>query len=136
MDEKFIPKVVLALIENQGQFVLIKRKTVNSKLEWAFPGGVTGPGETEEEAVKREAMQEVNIEVMVKEKLLERKHPNTLVNLVYFYCVPVKPDTEPVIGEPEEISEVKWVKAENVLGKFTSDVHPLIRQFVLAHEKK
>jgi 8-oxo-dGTP pyrophosphatase MutT (NUDIX family) len=136
VEEKFIPKVVLALIEHQGQFVLIKRRVVNNKLEWAFPGGVTEPNETDEVSVIREAKQEVGLEVIVKEKLLERKHPNTLINLVYFHCEPVKFMADLVIGEPEEISEVRWVKAENVLGKFTSDVHPLIRQFVLEHERK
>jgi 8-oxo-dGTP pyrophosphatase MutT (NUDIX family) len=136
VEEKFVPKVVLALIEHQGQFVLIKRRVPSQKLDWAFPGGVTEPHETEEESVVREARQEVGLEVVVKEKLLERKHPNTLVNLVYFHCTPVDFEANLIIGEPDEISEVRWVKAENVLGKFTSDVHPLIRQFVLEHEKK
>lgn len=136
MEEKFVPKVVLALIEYQGQFVLIKRKILNNKLEWAFPGGVTKSNETDEESVIREAKLESNMDVFVKEKLLERKHPNTLVNIIYFHCVPTNPEADLINGEPDEISEVKWVKAENVLGKFTSDVHPLIRQFVQEHEKK
>lgn len=136
MEEKYIPKVVLALIEHQGQFVLIKRRIANNKLEWAFPGGVTDANESEEESVIREAKLETNLIVEVKEKLLERKHPNTLVNIVYFHCTAKNPETELVCSEPDEISEVKWVKAENVLGKFTSDVHPLIRQFVQEHEKK
>lgn len=136
MEDKFVPKVVLALIENNGQFVLIKRKVVNNKLEWAFPGGVTEPNETDDQSVIREARQEVGLEVSVKEKLLERKHPNTYVHLVYFHCIPTSDKLDLIVGEPEEISEVRWVKAENILEKFTSDVHPLIRQFVQEHEKK
>lgn len=126
----FKPKVVLALIENEGKFVLIRRKIPSLKVEWAFPGGVTEPGETEEESAKREAKQEVGIEVVVKEKLLERKHPNTYVEIAYFYCEPVNAPVMPVVGEPDEIVEAEWVPAEEVMARFTSDVHPKIKEFI------
>lgn len=99
------------------------------KLEWAFPGGVTEDQETEEEAMVREAREEVGVDVKVIRKLLERKHPNTLVQVAYFYCEP-KNNKKPAIGEKYEISEVAWVPAGEVLDKFTSDVAPEIQKFI------
>lgn len=135
MDEEYKPKVVLALIENNGRFMLIRRKVPSMKVEWAFPGGVTAKGETEEESVIREAKSEVGLDVEVKEKLLERKHPNTYVQVAYFYCVLKDLKQEAVLGEPDEIAEIEWVKTYEVLNRFTSDVHPKIKEFVLSKAK-
>lgn len=134
IDESFKPKVVLGLIENNGQFLLIKRKVPSFKVNWAFPGGVIHPGETEEQCVAREVKSEVGIDVEVKEKLLERKHPNTLVTIAYFHCTP-KGKTSPKVGEPDEISDVEWVRAKEVLERFTSDVDPKIQKFILSFAK-
>ncbi len=127
----FKPKVVLALIVESGKFLLIRRKVVISKLEWAFPGGVTKNGESEEEAVVRETKSEVGIEIKVIKKLLERKHPDTFVTVSYYHCV-AKDKLTPKIGEAYEIAEAAWVPAEEVLEKFTSDVHPKIQEFILS----
>lgn len=130
----FKPKVVLALIEKSGEFLLIRRRIKLLKLEWAFPGGVTHQGETEEESIVRETKEEVGIDVEVKEKLLERKHPDTFVQIAYFHCAP-KNNKVPKIGEPHEIAEIAWVEAKEVLEKFTSDVDPIIQKFILSSAK-
>jgi 8-oxo-dGTP diphosphatase len=134
METTFHPrKVVLALISDKGKFLLIRRKTPSFKVEWAFPGGIVEGDETEEQAVVREAKEEVCLDVKVVKKLLERKHPNTLVQIVYFHCKPVG-RLEASIGEDYEIAEVAWVEAPEVLNKFTSDVDPLIQKFVLSQK--
>lgn len=130
--EIFNPKVVLALIVRDGKFLLIERKVSMLGLHWAFPGGVNHEGETDEEAVIREAKEEVGLEVKVVKKLLERKHPNTLVQVAYFHCTPSK-NPKPRIGETYEISAVEWVLADEVLKRFTSDVAPEIKKFILSH---
>lgn len=132
--EEFKPKVVLALIVKDGKFLLINRKIPHLKLTWAFPGGVNHEGESEEEAVVREAKEEVGLDVKVDKKLLERKHPNTLVQIAYFHCIPKK-NQKPEIGEDYEIAEVEWVPAKEVFEKFTSDIHPLIEKFILSKGK-
>lgn len=125
-------KVVLALIEHEGKFLLIRRRLPFFKVEWAFPGGVIEGNETEEEAVVREAKEEVSLDVRVRKKLLERKHPNTLVQIVYFDCELLGSEEGARVGQEDEISEIEWVPAEKVLDLFTSDVHPVIREFVLS----
>ena len=130
-EETFTPKVVLALIVKDGKLLLIRRKLPSFKVEWAFPGGVTERNESEEEAVVREAREEVGLDVKVVKKLLERKHPNTLVRIAYFHCIPLS-DKKPEIGEKYEITEVEWVSAGEVLDRFTSDVAPEIQRFILS----
>ena len=128
-------KVALALIENNGKFLLIDRMDHHLKLTWAFPGGVPEGNETEEEAAIREAKGETGIDVVVKSKLLTRKHPNTFVELVYFHCEPKDLNQKPQILETDEIKGLAWVEADKVLEKFTSDVDSRIRQFVLSFAK-
>ncbi len=128
-------KVALALIERAGSFLLINRADPHLKLTWAFPGGVPEGNETEEEACVREVKGETGINVVIKSKILERKHPNTFVELAYFHCEPKDRSQEPHIYETEEIKDVAWIKAEEVLNKFTSDVDPRIKQFILSFTK-
>jgi ADP-ribose pyrophosphatase YjhB (NUDIX family) len=130
-EETFTPKVVLALIVKKGKFLLIRRKLPAFKVNWAFPGGVTEENEAEGKAVVREAKEEVGIDVKVVKKLLERKHPNTLVRIAYFHCIPAS-DKKPEIGEKYEIAEVEWVPSGEVLDRFTSDVAPEIQKFILS----
>lgn len=133
-EESFKPKVVLGLIPKDGKFLLIRRKVRLLKLEWAFPGGVIHEGETDEEAVIREVKEEVGIDVRVKKKLLERKHPDTFIQVAYFHCFP-EGKVNPKIREPHEIAEIAWVKPDEVLEKFTSDVHPTIKKFILSQAR-
>ncbi|MDP1710590.1 MAG: NUDIX hydrolase, partial [candidate division WWE3 bacterium] len=123
LDAPLPTKVVLTLIVKRGKFLLIRRKLASFGVEWAFPGGVMDQGEAEAECALREAQEEVGIEVEVKEKLLERKHPNTFVQIAYYRCTP-KGKAVPKVGQPHEIAEVEWVEAAEVLKRFTSDVHP------------
>jgi mutator protein MutT len=136
MENGYKAKVVIALIEKNGKFLLIRRAHPAMKLEWAFPGGVTKMGETENESVIRETVEEVGLDVEVKEKLLERKHPNTLVPIAYFDCLLKNSQQVAVIGEPDEIAEIEWVNATEVLNRFTSDTHQIIRDFVTSKAKK
>ena len=130
-------KVVLALIPRNGSFVLIERKNPHLHLRWAFPGGKTKPeiNETEEDAVVREAFEEVGLDVRVARKLIERKHPDTLVQMVYFHCELLDATQEPVVKEDYEISTVEWVPAGQVIERFTSNVDPTIREFILSFAK-
>jgi ADP-ribose pyrophosphatase YjhB (NUDIX family) len=123
-------KVVLGLIESNGQVLVIKRRITEAGLVWALPGGVVGEGETEEQALTREIKMEVGLVVEVKEKITARIGPETFVNLVYYRCSPKNMDI--TIGEPGEIAEARWVTGPEALNLFTSSVAPAIRQILLS----
>jgi 8-oxo-dGTP diphosphatase len=56
------PKLTVdAIVEYQGKVILIKRK--NPPHGWALPGGFVDVGETVEHAVRRELMEEANVEL-------------------------------------------------------------------------
>ena len=129
-DGSYSPKIVLALIEKDKNFLLIKRKVAGiSELRWAFPGGTVGEVETSEQAVLRHAKAEVGVEVEIKEKLLERIHPDTQFSISYFYCIP-SANSPAKIGEPHEIDNVEWVAASEVTSRFTTNVDPEIKKFI------
>ncbi len=55
------PTVDIIIYTPEGQVVLIERK--NSPKGWALPGGFVDYGESVEEAAKREAREEIGVEV-------------------------------------------------------------------------
>lgn len=134
---RIMAKIVLALIEKDGSFLIIKRKKPLLGLLWAFPGGIQKEGETEEDAVVRESKEEVGLDVeVVGNKLFEWKHPKTLVQTSYFHCRQTNTTQNADIGEPYEIEELEWVSSTEVFQKFTTESHQKIREFVLGFSKR
>lgn len=134
---RIMAKVVLALIEKDGSFLIIKRRKPLLGLLWAFPGGIQKEGETEESAIVRESKEEVGLDIeIVGTKLFEWKHPRTLVQTVYFHCRQLDLNQATQIGEPYEIEELEWVSPTEVFERFTTESHPKIREFVLSFSKR
>ena len=60
------PKVAVgAITTHDGGIVLLRRAIEPGYGKWVFPGGYVDRGETLEEAVRREAMEEVNLEIRI-----------------------------------------------------------------------
>ena len=100
--------VVAAVIERGGK-ILITRRPEGSHLAglWEFPGGKPHPGESLEEALRREIREELDAEVMVRERIdtVEWAYPDKRVRLVFFRCA--------MEGEPRALEgqEMAWVTA-------------------------
>jgi 8-oxo-dGTP diphosphatase len=63
-------KVAAALIEKRGRVLIARRKTGDpSAGRWEFPGGKIERGETPEEGLRREILEELDVEVEVGEFL-------------------------------------------------------------------
>jgi len=82
--------VVAAVIQKDGKFFLAQRaETMHLGGQWEFPGGKLEEGETHEEALKREIMEELCIEIKVGELMGEAVHKyperSRIVHL-YFYA--------------------------------------------------
>ena len=65
-------RVVAAVITDARGRVLLTRRKEDSELAglWEFPGGKIEPGESPEQALQRELMEEIGIEVEVGERLI------------------------------------------------------------------
>lgn len=62
--------VVAAIIERDGQLLATQRGYGELKGGWEFPGGKIEAGETHEEALSREIMEELNISIHIKRFLV------------------------------------------------------------------
>ena len=104
------------IFNNQGKFFITLRgpQANNERGKWEIPGGAVEFGETLEEAIVREIMEEHGIEVRVKELLhvadhiisKEKQHwvsPTLICEIVR---------GQPIIREPEKCSEFRWVSIE------------------------
>ncbi len=67
-----VVKVAAAVIEDERGFVLVARRKPGGRLagRWEFPGGKLEPGEAAPEALRREIMEELGLDIRVGEFLL------------------------------------------------------------------
>ena len=80
-------EVVAALIWRQGKFLICQRpKDKKRALLWEFVGGKVEPGETKQQALVRECMEELGITVSVQDEFCTITHayPDVTVKLTLF----------------------------------------------------
>ncbi|MFA6493572.1 MAG: (deoxy)nucleoside triphosphate pyrophosphohydrolase [Candidatus Paceibacterota bacterium] len=85
----FMIKVAAALIfDEYGNFLIAERADGSLAGKWEFPGGKIEEGETENEAVVREIMEELGVQV-VTEKIVgvfSHAYPDREVELILIQC--------------------------------------------------
>ncbi len=98
--------VVAAVVERQEKF-LVARRPAGTHLAgyWEFPGGKVLPGETHEQALRREIVEELNAGITAIEKLFSTSHtyPERIVDL-HFYRGELTGTPQPVLGQ-----ELRWI---------------------------
>ena len=98
--------IAAAIIVNDGQVLLVRRRVAEGELSWQFPAGAVEPGETPEDAAVRETAEETGLIAAADKRLGERVHPNTGRTMVYVACHVVS--GTPRVGDEEELAEVSW----------------------------
>jgi len=80
--------VVAAIIEDEGRIFATQRGYGEFKDGWEFPGGKIEPGETPQEALKREIKEELDTEIVVGELLtvVEHDYPKFHLTMQCFLC--------------------------------------------------
>lgn len=104
-------RVVAAIIFNQGKVFATQRGYGEFKDRWEFPGGKIEPGETPEEAIKREIKEELDTEIEIVKFLdtVEYDYPKFHLSMDCFICKVVSGDL--VLKEHEA---AKWLTKENL----------------------
>lgn len=107
----------VAAIWNDQQQILIDQRRPDGLLGglWEFPGGKLEPGETVEECIKREILEELGIEIEVGDHLITINHAYTHfhVTLIVHHCRHISGKPQPI-----ECEQVRWV-ALNELDQYS-----------------
>ena len=107
-------EVVAALIWKENKFLICRRPADKARgLLWEFVGGKVESGESEEEALKRECKEELDIKISVGGKFAEVRHEysDITVHLTLFNATIA--DGEPKILEH---AEIKWITPSEIPG--------------------
>ena len=98
--------VVAAVIERDDRFLVTRRQDgVHLAGFWEFPGGKVADGESHAAALRREIQEELDVDVVVRDRLLETSHqyPERIVELFFYRC-DLLGTPRPLIGQ-----EMAWV---------------------------
>ncbi len=117
-------KIVAALIEKDGHFLVAQRKYGDTGETWEFPGGKIEENETEEQALKREINEELNIEIDII-KYIDKKeydYPTRTIEMSLYLCKYKNGDIK-----LNEHKAVNWTSIDNMENY---DLCPLDRLFI------
>jgi len=81
--------VACAIIEKEGRILAAQRsESMSMPLKWEFPGGKIDNGETPEQCLRRELIEELGIEVEVGRPLPQESYPYSefSITLLPFFC--------------------------------------------------
>ncbi len=121
---KVVAAVIKATNEN-GELIIFATQRGYGPLKggWEFPGGKIEEGETPQQALKREIMEELDTEIKVGDFIhtIEYDYPTFHLSMDCFWCEVVKGDL--VLKEHEaarwvtmkELAEVDWLPADSLL---------------------
>lgn len=88
--------VVAAVVCQDGKVLCMqkgKTKFEYTSFKFEFPGGKIEPGETRQQALKRELREEMDYEIEVGEELITVNHtyPDFSITMTAFLCKPLSP---------------------------------------------
>jgi 8-oxo-dGTP diphosphatase len=109
-----VPIVVLAaVIEDPATgALLLTRRLRGTHLAgtWEFPGGKCEPGETHEDCLRRELLEELGVTAEIGEELFftEHAYPDRTVQLHFRRCT-IQGEPRPLLGQ-----EMRWVEKHDL----------------------
>lgn len=120
-----IPKkhihVACALVERSGLVLAAQRSaTMNLPLKWEFPGGKLETGESAEECLQRELMEELGVTIAVGQPLSQQTHSydSFTVTLYPFFAtilsgrITLHEHAAILWLPPEELQTLDWAEAD------------------------
>ena len=109
---KVVAAVIKAVNKNGEDIIFATQRGYGEfKDGWEFPGGKIEEGETPQEALKREIMEELDTEISVGELIdtIEYDYPTFHLSMDCFWCEVIKGNL--VLKEAED---AKWLKKDEL----------------------
>ena len=118
-------EVVAAIIHDEGRIFATQRGYGDYKDGWEFPGGKMEPGESPEEALKREIWEELETKIIVEHlvQTVEYDYPKFHLKMHCFWChiesgqLVLKEHEAARWLKPEDLDSVDWLPADKVVVK-------------------
>ena len=109
------------VIDRDGTLLFVQRAATKKTLPniWAFPSGTVEPGESPEATVRREAKEELGVDVAVGRTFAVTEIAAFDVRLHFVLCR--ISSGEPAIRQPEEIQTLKWATFPEFFAEFGDD---------------
>lgn len=111
VSQKLVVPVSCAIIEKDGRILVAQRSHLGSlPLKWEFPGGKVEEGETDDQALIREIMEELAIRVVIHDRLEITKRDDGWreIALVPFVCS--LPDGQKIVLNEHE--QMRWLSRD------------------------
>ena len=116
-------EVVAAVISRDGKYFATQRGYGEFKDYWEFPGGKMEPGESREQALRREIMEELETEIRVEDFLMtvDYDYPAFHLTMHCFLCTVVSGRLELKEHEsamwlvPKDLRTVNWLPADEAV---------------------
>ena len=103
--------VVAAIIKKNDHFLIVQRnRKKHLGLKWEFPGGKVMEGETFEEALLREIKEELNIIIILQDKIAEEKYKDEKIDIVLHYYLCNEKSGTIELNEHEDLA---WVEKKD-----------------------
>lgn len=120
-------RVVAAIIKKNNKVFAAKRDYGELKGLWEFPGGKIEPGESPEEALKREIEEELHSEIRVGKFFMNEQYdyPTFHLDMDVFFCELLEGELNPEKGihgdsefiEIDSLLNEKWCPADKEIAE-------------------
>lgn len=119
-------EVVAAIIhDSEGRIFATQRGYGDWKDYWEFPGGKMEAGESPEEALRREILEELDVQIVIERfvQTIDYDYPNFHLTMHCYWChidsgsLVLKEHEAAKWLKPNELSSVEWLPADLTLIK-------------------